>query len=717
MARNLKVINNAENHLVVGSIEVIGDISGSGIKQIKRNVKTLQDSVSVYVGKSEDYWTKLADDGLITPLEKTLLKKEWESIAQTYASVMSEAVAAQVTNAPAIIAYQASYNDLRYYLNTTLALFDEMSKDTTIEDRETFNEYFATYYQAENLVQVALAVGQIGSLDFVVVDNLNFEGTDDQVVIYKGELYQWVHDHWKKIGTNGYCGLLSSLPASVEGNYFLAATDFFANLYLLNVDGKTLVSPEGSILCASQLIEAEYIYEYTNNKWSKVTDTNDYRYIVAMSDYYNLTGRLPAIWQNELDNIAESLTDILTRLGYNEDDISALLGTMTAAELHALIEQYGDDIEGLQTELNKKLEHIPAYLGLISTTSNIPTADITHAGDWFLWNGTTTTISGLTLTKGYVYKCTKANDTYTWQQLNPADTTNSSYYMSCLADLLSQTDVIGTQTFNIVFANAFFSNAASINALKTKTIELTDDGLIKSENYVSGSSDKQFLLKADGTLECVDGVFNGVLSSATGEFNGYLKRAGLGERIIGFVSFVNTSAIDTEYISYMAGFQTDSTIVTAYSENISYVKRLEKGVFNVQFTPGTMNDVENICIETVSMFYYDPSVSSTKLRARAYSRNLTSNLGWYGDTAYGGHCVPLTKGTFYDGDGFILFDTDWLGNVINSGLITCKVVNDSISFLCTNRGHTIVDPAACFLIFKESKNYHEQQTPIVTPHE
>lgn len=719
MARNLKQINNAENHLIVGSIEVLGDISNSGMKQIKRNVRSLQDSMTAYVGQTTDYWSKLSDDGIITPLEKTMLKKEWETIAQTYTTVMAEAVAQQVTTSREIIAYQAAYNDLRYYLNTTLALFDEMSMDTAISDREEFNEYFATYYQWENLVQVALAVGKIGSLDFIVVDNLDFQGTDDQVVIYKGELYQWIHGQWKKIGTNGYMGALASFPTEMEGNFFLCTQSFTANVYLKTPEGYNLLSPNDEVICIPQLIEASYIYAFESGHWNKIADTTDYRYIVAMSDYYNLTGELPAIWQNSLDEIDESLTDILERLGFTEDDISALLGTMTAAELHALIEQYGDDLTSLQAELNKKLEHIPQYLGLISVVSNIPTADKEHLGDWFLWNSNTTSMSGLLLYKGYVYKCTKASgfDVYSWQSLNPADTTNSSYYMSCLSDLLQQTDVIGSGTFNTLFANAFFANSASITALKTKTIELSgDDGLIKSEDYIAGGDTKGFLLKSDGTFECVDGTFNGTLSGATGEFNGYLKRSGIGERIIGFVSFVNTSAIDTDYITRMAGYQADSTIVTAYSENISYVKRLEKGVFDVQFTPGSMNDVENICIETVSMFYYDPSVSSTKLKSRPYNRSLMSNLGWYGDTAYGGHCVPLTKGNFYDGDGFILFDTDWQGNVINSGLITCKVVGDSISFLCTNRGHTIVDPAACFLIFKESKNYHEQQTPIVTPH-
>ena len=458
--------------MIVGSLEVIGDISGSGMKEIKRSVTTLQESVSAYVGKTKDYWKELSDDGVITPFEKTLLKKEYESIASSYAAIMREAVAQQVTDTSAIISYQTAYNVLRYYINTVLGLFDEMGNNTEIPDREVFNNYFSQYYSTENFVQVALAVGQIGSLDFTVVDNLNFEGTDDQVVIYKGEIYQWVHDHWKKVGTDGYCGCISYLPSGVAGNFFLAASDFVANIYLLNVDGKTLVSPEGDILCTNQSFNRAFIYEYVNGHWNKVTDTDDYRYIVAMSDYYNLTGRLPAIWQDTIDDLQEEIENV----------------------------------------------HIPKYLGKINVTSNIPAS--TGSGDWFLWTGSQTTISGITLKNLYIYRDTKGESISVWQELNPADTTYSSYYMSCLNDVLNQTAVIASETFDIIFANAFFANSASIDALKTKTIVLTgENGLIKSELYTAGSpTQKGFVLRSDGTFDLSYGGSTSKVSGADCEF-------------------------------------------------------------------------------------------------------------------------------------------------------------------------------------------------------
>ena len=473
MARNKKLINNAENHMIVGSLEVIGDISGSGMKEIKRSVTTLQESVSAYVGKTKDYWKELSDDGVITPFEKTLLKKEYESIASSYAAIMHEAVSQQVTDTSAIIAYQAAYNSLRYYINTVLGLFDEMGNNTEIPDRDVFNNYYSTYYSTENFVQVALAVGQIGSLDFTVVDNLNFEGTDDQVVIYKGEIYQWVHDHWKKVGTDGYCGCISYLPSGVAGNFFLAASDFVANIYLLNVDGKTLVSPEGDILCTNQSFNRAFIYEYVNGHWNKVTDTDDYRYIVAMSDYYNLTGRLPSIWQDTIDDLQEEIENV----------------------------------------------HIPKYLGMINVTSNIPAS--TGSGDWFLWTGSQTTTGGVTYKNLYIYRDTKSESSSAWQELNPADTTYSSYYMSCLNDVLNQTAVIGSETFDVIFANAFFANSASINALKTKTIELTgDEGVIKSEDYNAGSDDPGFCIRADGKAFFKQGTFTGIVNATSGSFTG-----------------------------------------------------------------------------------------------------------------------------------------------------------------------------------------------------
>lgn len=461
--RSKKQINNAENHLIVGSIEVLGDIKGSTMQTIRRNVETLQTQYKAISGRTKDYWSDLSNDNLITPVEKVMLKKEFETIEVTHAALMSEARSEGIEELSSIIAYENAYNALRYYLYTTLKLFDEMSENTEIADREVFNGYYSDYYASENFVQTALAIGTVGSIDILVVSNLNFEGTEEQVVIYNGELYQYLNGYWHKLGFNGYCGVLSAPPANeTEGFYFLARNDFSGNVKLVSPEGMYLVGPEGKTLCMEQEFDGAYIYECINKQWVKVTNKNDNRYVACLFDYYLLTGQFPPIIQGELDNITE--------------------------------------------ELDEKIEHVPEYLGPRDT---IPA--IAFEGDWFLWTGATITSGTTTLQKGYIYKYTKnvTEEYFTWEQLNPADTHNSTYYMGCLDDILTLTDVIAMGTFGVIFASAFFGHSATIDALKTKTIVLTgEDGLIKSELYTAGSTtQKGFCLKADGTLDCVKGTF------------------------------------------------------------------------------------------------------------------------------------------------------------------------------------------------------------------
>lgn len=352
MTRSKKLINNAENHLVVGSLEVLGEVTGRNIKTIRRTVNSLQTDFKSLSTKQKDYWSALSDDGIITSFEKILLKQEWDCINTTYAALRQEAISKQVQDTSTIIAYMNAYEALRTYLFSTLKIFDEMSADTNIDNRVTFNSYFSTYYATENLVQTALIAGVIERLEFfTTVDNLDFEGTENQLVIYAGEIYQWLNGRWKKIGTNGYCGSLSTLPTEIEGNYFIAAQDFFIDVYLLSPANEKLLAPNGDFLMGSEKIERAFIYEFANDKWRKIADDTDYRYIVAFSDYYNLTGKMPAVWQNTIDGIQEQLDDL--------DDAQTAQGNLVEtyksqilSELDAQTAQLRSDITSANTTIS-----------------------------------------------------------------------------------------------------------------------------------------------------------------------------------------------------------------------------------------------------------------------------------------------------------------------------------------------------------------------------
>lgn len=692
MARNKKLINNAENHLVVGSLEVLGDVSGGNIQTIKRSVDNLQTSYTKVAARQKDYWSALSEDSLITPIEKIQLKKEWECIDLTYTTIYGEASDRSVLDTSTIIAYINAYSNLRTYLFTTLGLFDEMSENTEIANRDVFNTYFSNYYACENLVQTALVIGTIEALDFVTVGTLDEDGNEGDVVIYQGEFYQWVNGRWKKIGTNGYCGCLTSLPTEIDGNYFLAADNFSGTVALKSPEGKYYIAPENKRYTSFRYFEKAFIYEYMNGQWNKITDEYDYKYIVAFSDYYNLTGKMPAVWQNSLDELADgvsglntlftqqaqliesyraaiwgnlavqetsiqqqilnsnenistldgkyddldelteqflsdyyisdeelgtiaakydftpaeyeamkasvdsingdlslihsvysqtkaildtyktaSLTDeviakdiqdilsdqqvttaelealqtkyslstadynsltalftsynetatnfakalviLQTKNGVSEAEINAMLGNLTAAQYAAMIAQYGTDINGLTTEIARKIEHIPVYLGMVQSK---PTGNSIKVGDWFTWDGVNNYPSGdfnsLHFKRGYAYKYKIEEDTlpaiiYDWEELNPTSTANSSYYMTALKDILTQTDVITSQAFGVLYANAFFANSAVLEALKVARIEIAEGGYIMTEGYTS-NGDNGFLLDGNtGTAEFNNGVF------------------------------------------------------------------------------------------------------------------------------------------------------------------------------------------------------------------
>lgn len=671
-----KQINQAENHLVVGSLKIIGDVTGSNMQTLKQKVDSMQTTFKKVVGQKKDYWKAFLDDGIITVFEKTILKKEWECIDTTYTAIMTEVDTRHLENTSAIILYNAAYKELKAYLNETLGLFDEMSEDTEIPSRETFNEYYTRYYSAESFVQSAIAIGIIGSIDFTVVDNLDWSGAQNQVVIYAGELYQWVNGHWKKIGVNGYCGSITSLPQELEGNYFLAADDFYGtDIFLIAPESKYLVAPEGQRIAVVMLFKRGFIYEYVSNRWQKISDTNDYRYIVALADYYTLTGRLPAVWQNGLDNLQQGIdnleelvesrrqlveqyktalqnnidltqeqinatANVLASLSsdydFTKDEVDAMLASLTPEEFAALIQRYGDDIEALTQELASKISHIPVYLGALSAVPQNA-----QENDWFLWIGLNgATINGVTFNKGYVYQYTPNSDhtVFTWQMLNPQDTNNSSYYMSCLDEILQQTDVIAMGTFGVLFASAFFAHSAVIDRLGVQTIILKNGGLIKSDNFVSGQSGF-----------CLDGI-NGRAEFYHGYFGGNVKFSG--EIDSGPLLLSNTNPTAN-------GQTTTFTIGTSCQEVWNYLQTYGSAKFDgscggTSFTyvsialekSETYNDSSTDHYETYKLYFYDENMNKIK----AYNYPIYQTLKVHKTTTYyqGINSYDVDRGTTWE---------------------------------------------------------------------
>lgn len=149
----LKEINNAENRLVVGSLKVLSDMEGAGISAMRRDIDVLANATNTVKEKQEEYWKDLSSDTVITPLEKKLLRKQWEEITQTAAALNQVADEKGFANYAVMTLYNASFNALRKYLFETLALFDDMNVNTKIPDAEEFNRKFANYYEDQTYAQ------------------------------------------------------------------------------------------------------------------------------------------------------------------------------------------------------------------------------------------------------------------------------------------------------------------------------------------------------------------------------------------------------------------------------------------------------------------------------------------------------------------------------------------------------------------------------------
>lgn len=431
---NLKRENKADKHVVVGSLEVIGDIKGSGIQTIQKNIDALSKSVSTTAAKQENYWKALADDSIISPVEKRTLKQEWNTIEQTYASLITLARENGVDESVEIRNYMGAYSNLYDYLTRTLKVFDDMGTDTAVPDRDVFESFFEEYYYNQTLAQNKVVVKQ--NLNVRILEDLDGPGTENEIASYKGVLYMYDtrNARWKALDTASYLGPKGAeddFPPAMNGSYFLAVDDTLKAPIILE-DGRMLLA-NGLPLIANATVTAGNIYLCgEDGAWQELKDRDNWRYIVAMNDL----------------------------LKYN----------------FSVSHQIGNFIEKNVEE--RITDNIPKYLGPITTTSQLK---IYNNGDWFTWRNEKTIWQYtddkyIELKTGQVYKFNKP----TWQQLNPAETKYNNEFMTALIDIVN---INGQEDgyFSTIFVKKLFALEAAIQTLQTKVITLTDGGKIESQ--------------------------------------------------------------------------------------------------------------------------------------------------------------------------------------------------------------------------------------------
>ena len=432
--------NMADQDVVVHSLKVLSNLKNPALSQLQRDLNVQQTTSQALAKRQETFYKSLSDDGIINPLEKKILQREMESIAQSYTALYQQAVAEHYEQAPFFQDYMATYAALYAYIYNSLHLFDNMEEDTEV-DREQFNEFFSDYYFSENTAIVSMTVGVITELNFKVLTSLEDEGIEGQVGIYHGSLYQYTDGEWQIINRELYYGKSETLPPAEEGRYFLCAKDGILSDVLYVNDEPLEVN--GEVLEIGNSYEKGVIYVYENNHWDAKDPAEDYRYLVAMGDYYSIKEVLPPVMKTEIEHVA-------------------------------------------------RLAAGSTYYGPLIVPPVEP-----HEGDFFLYVGATSTqVIDHKWIKYELYKYHNGD----WEWLDATVFQNRDYFMQALQDILTEAPAT-TGYFSTAFCNAFFANSASINALSTKVIYLDTGGALRSRETQYTYHTQGLLIDASGNID------------------------------------------------------------------------------------------------------------------------------------------------------------------------------------------------------------------------
>ncbi|MBO7712206.1 MAG: hypothetical protein J6S85_01725 [Methanobrevibacter sp.] len=497
--------NMADQDVVVHSIKVLTEIKGGGITEIKRDVEKFNQRNELYQKQQEKYWKALSNDGIIKPFEKVFLKRETENIRQSFSALYYQAEQAEIVNTSYFSDYIRTYNELRAYLYDTLKLFDDMETETVIADRNEFNSYFSAYYYSEKFTAFAMAEGIVDTLGLRVLQSLSETGTNDEIAIYKGNIYQYIEGVWKAVGLEGYMGVMSSFPEATLNQYFLSDEDFVEDDVLYVNDEPLIIN--GTPLYVGVVVEGGYIYVRQSDAWVKITDKNDWRYVVAMVDLVRITGELPGVYQTAIDTAVTAAKNELNQSISNlsaglTQEISDRAGQFTIIngdiiQINESIQDIIEDIDDITSAVMTKISHLPAYLGAKDTIP--PSA---QEGDYFVYSGTTTG----SWRKSDVYRY-EENGNYSgtegsghWKRLDPTESQNRSYYMLGLDDILRLNNA-NDGYFAALFASSFFAHDATLDTLATHTIYLRQNGHIMSDKLLYEEGEEGLCIDADGNLD------------------------------------------------------------------------------------------------------------------------------------------------------------------------------------------------------------------------
>lgn len=320
-------VNMADTHLVVGSLEVLGDMSGNGIKTIQQKITAIEQK-QAFTPDPVDYWSELISDGVITPIEKKTIKQQFEEINSIHSQLEQQAALQDKTSEEVWINYDDTFYALQNYLYTTLKLFDDMTVSSPVADRDLFNEYFSTYYSNQSAAQILLTQGEPGRVRNLT--NLNEYGTDGEVAVYRNwfYIYNAKTAKWTAVPNTEFLGPLNVEPTNCTKNqYFLASETFKASKMVIGINKKPIAILNKIFKVPFNFTKGN-IYVWKGSTWEEDSDRNSYRYLVATNDIITQGGEISPNLQNAITSVSGT-TGYLGMFASDPENVPLILITCT----------------------------------------------------------------------------------------------------------------------------------------------------------------------------------------------------------------------------------------------------------------------------------------------------------------------------------------------------------------------------------------------------
>jgi hypothetical protein len=195
LIRKLKVFNNTDIEINGGDLTVAGEVNGRNISRIATDLKTSTSKVDQLSASISTFIFTLFSDGIITPLEKKQLYREWKSIEAEYPTVLSYAENAGLEPDDTLcVAYTAAYGSLEDALYPNILGDLETASNV---DPDVFGPILASYYNTRAAITGGVSaanVVRLALLESHTADNVLSPIEKKREISLFAQLYSWTDD-------------------------------------------------------------------------------------------------------------------------------------------------------------------------------------------------------------------------------------------------------------------------------------------------------------------------------------------------------------------------------------------------------------------------------------------------------------------------------------------------------------------------------------------